>query len=164
MFRWLYLLEVEDRSEVRPSWSGFRDQDLAVSALTRWSAREDVLGSRARLALKILADRSASSDWWTLQKLNEVIDYHRATEERARLLGINRDPTSDKSIFQLRDEAEVAEKAARKAAYEAFARQDAAAALRAIPRLGIREDLAQRDAEGHHFRAVKHTILLQFLV
>ncbi len=138
MFRWLYLLEVEDRGEVRPSWSGFRDQDLAVSALTRWSAREDVLGSRARLALKILADRSASSDWWTLQKLNEVIDYHRATEERARLLGINRDPTSDKSIFQLRDEAEVAEKAARKAAYEAFARQDAAAPpVSAVPDLLI---------------------------
>lgn len=127
MFRWLYLLEVEDRSDVRPSWSGFRDQDRAVSALTRWSVREDVLGARARLALQILADRSASSEWWTLQKLNEVIDYHRATQERSRLHGLTRDPKSEKSIFQLRDEAESAEKAARKAAYDAFARRDAAA-------------------------------------
>ncbi len=133
--RRFYLLGIENPYPFKPSWGHVRNEERSLAALTRWAEREDTLGARARLALEGLVLESVSSQWWTPSSLEEVRQYQDATREHEGIVKTAVVPAgSGKSIFQVRDEAENAKKAARQRALGAYARRDAAAPkLAAVP-------------------------------
>ena len=144
--RRFHLLGIEELYPYKPSWGRSRNLPRSITDLTRWAAREDVIGARARLALQGLAVEAASSQYWGPSRLEEVRLYHDAVREHERLTTLAVVPEdSPKSLNQLRAEADQAKEAARQGALRAFARQDAAApTMTAVPGILAAMNIGQR--------------------
>jgi TPR repeat protein len=123
-----HLLGIDEIGAFRLLWDQEPDAARTLAALTRWSSRDDVLGTRARLALEGLAIEAASPRDWKPPLLDEVELYQSAAREHARLDRLAFvDTDSPKPLSQLRSEAATAAASARERALAAVARRDAAA-------------------------------------
>ncbi len=108
-----HLLGIDDLGPFQIAWSDDPDDARTLAALTRWASRDDVLGTRARLALEGLAIEAASPRRWKPPLLVEVALYQSAVRES----GTDENP-------------------ARPRALAAFARRDAnAPKIAAVPAL-----------------------------
>ncbi|MEO7414054.1 MAG: hypothetical protein ABIZ81_11940 [Opitutaceae bacterium] len=80
-----YLLTIDDdRNQSQRKWADSADRKKALAALTRWSARTDLLGSRSRLALEGMATEAASSVWWRPGAMAEALAWQASVRNRAR--------------------------------------------------------------------------------